>query len=177
LRDSLEIASSRSDGLVRIVTTNGLEMLFSEKYACPECGISIPSLAPRMFSFNNPYGACPDCNGLGSCMRFAEYLVVPDPGLSLREGAIAPWTGRHSLYFYNFLDALTTHYGFDVNTPFNKLPEKVRKVLLYGSGDEKIKFYHDRGNKRYFSIALLKASSNNWSAAGKKRLLWPFAMI
>jgi len=137
LRDSLEIASSRSDGLVRIVTTNGLEMLFSEKYACPECGISIPSLAPRMFSFNNPYGACPDCNGLGSCMRFAEYLVVPDPGLSLREGAIAPWTGRHSLYFYNFLDALTTHYGFDVNTPFNKLPEKVRKVLLYGSGDEK----------------------------------------
>jgi excinuclease ABC subunit A len=151
LRDSLEIASSRAEGLVRIVTVNGKEMLFSEKYACPDCGISIPSLAPRMFSFNSPYGACPDCNGLGSSMRFTEYLVVPDAGLSLREGAIAPWAGRNSLHYYNLLDALSTHYGFDVNTPFNKLPEKIQKVLLYGSGNDSIKFYHDRSNKRYFT--------------------------
>jgi excinuclease ABC subunit A len=151
LRDSLEIASSRSEGLIRIVTADGREMLFSEKYACPECGISIPTLAPRMFSFNNPYGACPDCNGLGSCMRFTEYLVVPDTGLSLREGAIAPWAGRHSLHYYNLLDAISSHYGFDVNTPFNKLPQTVQRVLLYGSGDEAIKFYYDRGPKRYFT--------------------------
>ena len=151
LRDSLEIATSRAEGLVRVVPVNGKEMLFSEKYACPDCGISLPALTPRMFSFNSPYGACPDCNGLGTCMHFTEYLVVPDAGLSLREGAIAPWAGRHSLYYHNVLDALSTHYGFDINTPFNKLPEKIKKVLLYGSGKENIKFYHDRPNKRYFS--------------------------
>jgi len=151
LRDSLEIAASRAEGLVRVVPVNGKEMLFSEKYACPDCGISLPALTPRMFSFNSPYGACPDCNGLGTCMHFTEYLVVPDAGLSLREGAIAPWAGRNSLYYHNVLDALSTHYGFDVNTPFNKLPEKIQKVLLYGSGKENVKFYHDRPNKRYFS--------------------------
>jgi excinuclease ABC subunit A len=151
LRDSLEIAAIRAEGLVRVVLVNGEEMLFSEKYACPDCGISIPTLTPRMFSFNSPYGACPDCNGLGSSMHFTEYLVVPDAGLSLREGAIAPWAGRNSIYYHNVLDALSTHYGFDINTPFNKLPEKIQKVLLYGSGKENIKFYHDRQNKRYFS--------------------------
>jgi len=151
LRDSLEIAASRAEGLVRVVPVNGQEMLFSEKYACPDCGISIPALTPRMFSFNSPYGACPDCNGLGTCMHFTEYLVVPDAGLSLREGAIAPWAGRNSIHYHSILDALSTHYGFDINTPFNKLPEKIQKVLLYGSGNEDIKFYHDRPNKRYFT--------------------------
>jgi len=151
LRDSLEIATGRAEGLVRIVIAGGEDMLFSEKYACPDCGISLPALTPRMFSFNSPYGACPDCNGLGSSMRFTEYLVVPDTGMSLRDGAIAPWAGRSSLYYYSILDALSTHYRFDLNTPFNKLPDRIQKVLLYGSGNENIKFYHDRGNKRYFT--------------------------
>ena len=151
LRDSLEIAARRAEGLVRIVTAGGQETLFSEKYACPDCGISMPELTPRMFSFNSPYGACPDCNGLGSRMHFSVYLVVPDTGLSLREGAIAPWAGRSSLYYYSILDALSAHYGFDVDTPFDKLPEKIQNILLYGSGKENIKFYHDRPNKRYFS--------------------------
>ncbi len=84
-------------------------------------------------------------------MRFAVDLVVPDEGLSLREGAIAPWAGRSSLYYYSMLDALSTHYKFDINTPFNKLPEKIQKVLLYGSGTESIKFYYDRSDKRYFA--------------------------
>jgi len=150
LRDSLEIASNRAEGLVRIVLQSGEEMLYSEKYACPDCGISIPALTPRMFSFNSPYGACPDCNGLGSRTHFAVDLVVPDAGLSLREGAVAPWAGRNSLYYHNMLDALGTHYGFDINTPFNKLPETIQKVLLYGSGNESIKFYSDRPDKRYF---------------------------
>ncbi|MEN6359815.1 MAG: excinuclease ABC subunit UvrA [Smithella sp.] len=151
LRDSLEIATAKGNGLVRIVTADGCETLYSEKYACPDCGISMSSLAPRVFSFNTPYGACPECNGLGSRMHFALDLVVPDAGLSLREGAIAPWAGRHSLYYFNLLDALASHYQFDINTPFNKLPEKIRQVLLYGSGTEAIKFYSDRPDKRYFA--------------------------
>ena len=136
LRDSLEIAAHKSDGLVRIAAAEGRETLYSEKYACPDCGISMPPLAPRVFSFNNPYGACPQCNGLGSRMHFAPDLVVPDPGLSLREGAIAPWANRSSLYYFNLLDALSSHYKFDLNMPFDKLAEKIRHVLLYGSGKE-----------------------------------------
>ncbi len=151
LRDSVEIAAGKSNGLVRIVTADGCETLYSEKYACPDCGISMPSLAPRVFSFNNPYGACPTCNGLGSRMHFALDLVVPDAGLSLREGAIAPWAGRSSIYYYNMLDALSGHYKFDINMPFNQLPEKIQNVLLYGSGTEMIKFYHDRADKRFFA--------------------------
>jgi excinuclease ABC subunit A len=170
LRDSLEIAAGRAEGLVRVAIVNGEEMLFSEKYACPDCGISLPALSPRMFSFNNPYGACPDCNGLGSSMRFMEYLVVPDAGLSLREGAIAPWAGRNSLYYHNFLDTLSTHYGFDINTPFNQLPEKIQKVLLYGSGNENIKFHHDRPDKRYFTNrpfeGVIKQLDRRWKETG-----------
>lgn len=158
LRDSLEIASFRGDGLVRIVTGSGEETLFSEKYSCPDCSISISELAPRIFSFNSPYGACPDCNGLGSRMRFTVDLVVPDAGLSLRGGAIAPWASRTSLYYHNMLDALSKHYGFDINTPFNKLPEKIKKVLLYGSGTENIKFYYDHSGKRYFSQRIFEGA-------------------
>jgi excinuclease ABC subunit A len=151
LRDSLEIASVHADGMVRVVLADGQETLYSEKYACPDCGISMPLLAPRMFSFNSPYGACPECNGLGSLTHFAAHLVVPDAGLTLREGAIAPWAGRSSLYYFSMLDALAAHYNFDVNKPFNELPPKVQNVLLYGSGKEEIKFYYDRGDRRYFA--------------------------
>jgi len=151
LRDSLEIASAHADGMVRIVLADGQETLYSEKYACPDCGISMPLLAPRMFSFNSPYGACPECNGLGSLTHFAAHLVVPDAGLTLREGAIAPWAGRSSLYYFSMLDALAAHYNFDINKPFNELPPKVQNVLLYGSGKEEIKFYYDRGDRRYFA--------------------------
>ncbi|NTW06730.1 MAG: excinuclease ABC subunit UvrA, partial [Syntrophaceae bacterium] len=151
LRDSLEIASAHADGMVRIALADGQETLYSEKYACPDCGVSMPSLVPRMFSFNSPYGACPECNGLGSLTHFAAHLVVPDAGLSLREGAITPWAGRSSLYYFSMLDALAAHYNFDINKPFNELPQKIQNVLLYGSGKEDIKFYHDRGDRRYFA--------------------------
>ncbi|MEA3486109.1 MAG: excinuclease ABC subunit UvrA [Thermodesulfobacteriota bacterium] len=150
LRDSLEIATGLSGGLVGIQVVDGEELLFSENYACPECGISIPELAPRMFSFNSPYGACPECGGLGTKIYFDENLIVPDPGLSIREGAIAPWERKDSIYFHQMLEALSSHYGFDINTPFNKLPERVRSVLLHGSGDEKIGFYFDRRGRRHF---------------------------
>ena len=150
LRDSLEIAASLSDGLVRLDVAGGEEILFSEKYACIYCGISMPEPAPRNFSFNSPYGACPPCGGLGTRMYFDENLVVPDRALSIREGAIAPWAGRSSLYYFQTLDALSRHFDFDINAPFGQLPERIQKVLLHGSGNEEIRFYLDRGGRRFF---------------------------
>ncbi|HUH67353.1 MAG TPA: excinuclease ABC subunit UvrA [Syntrophales bacterium] len=150
LRDSLEIATRLSDGLVRVDAAGGDEILFSEKYACPECNISMPELAPRNFSFNSPYGACPDCDGLGTKMYFDDNLVVPDREMSVREGAIAPWSGRSSVYHHQMLDALSQHYHFDMNTPFNQLPKEIQSVLLYGSEGELIRFYLDRGGRRFF---------------------------
>jgi excinuclease ABC subunit A len=150
LRDSVEIALGLSEGLIKVQIIDGEELVFNEAYACPYCGISMPELSPRMFSFNSPYGACPKCGGLGTDVYFDENQVVPEPGLSIRGGAIAPWEGRKSLYFHQMLDTLSEHYRFDINTPFNQLPEKIRQVLLYGSGDEEIQFYYDRGKRRYF---------------------------
>ncbi len=150
LRESLEAASILADGLVNVGIAGGKDVLFSERYACPDCGISMTELSPRMFSFNSPYGACTDCSGLGTRMYFDEELVVPDRSLSIREGAIVPWSGRHYLHYFNMIDVLSNHYGFDINTPFQELPEKIRQMLLYGSGDEKIRFYLDRGGKRFF---------------------------
>jgi len=150
LRDSLETASALTDGLVRIDVAGGEELLFSEKYACPICGVSLPELAPRLFSFNGPYGACPDCSGLGTRMYFDEELVVPNPDLSIREGAIVPWAGRNSMQYHAMMDALAEHYGFDINTPFRKLPANIQNVLLYGSGKEEIRFHVDRGGRRFF---------------------------
>jgi len=145
----LELAVNLAGGLVK-VEIDSEEILFSEKYACPDCGISLPEIAPRIFSFNSPYGACPACSGLGTKMYFDENLVVPERELSLREGAIAPWAGRNSLGIHNLLEALANHYHFDINTSFNALPKKVQEVILYGSGQEEIKFYIDRGGRRIF---------------------------
>ncbi|MDO9559818.1 MAG: excinuclease ABC subunit UvrA [Syntrophales bacterium] len=152
LRDSLEIAANLAGGLVRVNIIGGAEegLLFNEKYACPDCGVSVSELAPRMFSFNSPYGACPDCGGLGTRMYFDEELVIPDTGLSIREGAILPWAGRNSMPYFQMLEALCQHYQFDINTPFNQLPEHIQAVLLNGSGSEKIRFHLDRGGRRFF---------------------------
>ncbi len=151
LRDSLEITARLSDGLVKADIAGGSEVLFSERYACSDCNVSLSELAPRMFSFNSPYGACPDCDGLGTKIFFDENLVVSDPGLSIREGAIAPWEKRNSIYFHQMLEALSEHFGFDINMPFKDLPEKIRHMILYGSGDELVRFYSDNGGKRTFT--------------------------
>ena len=150
LRDSLETALGLAEGLILVDVVGGEELVFSEIYACPLCGINMSELAPRMFSFNSPYGACEECGGLGTKVYFDERLIVPDPNLSIREGAITPWDRRHSLYFYQMLESLSSHYRFDVDTPFNQLPEKIQHVLLYGSGDETIEFFFDRRGRRYF---------------------------
>ncbi|SNB47536.1 excinuclease ABC subunit UvrA [Geobacter sp. DSM 9736] len=148
LSDSLETALSHAEGIVKVEILGGETLLFSEALACIDCGISYPEMTPRMFSFNNPYGACPDCTGLGTRMYFDEELVVPNPDLSLREGAIAPWEKRLSGWFHLTLEALAKAYGFDIRTPFRKLPEKARQVILRGSGKEKIEFWWEEESGR-----------------------------
>jgi excinuclease ABC subunit A len=141
LADSLETALRVAEGLVRVeLADKGESLVFSEKFACPDCGLSYPEISPRMFSFNNPYGACEECSGLGTKMYFDPDLIVPNPNLSLREGAMVPWEKRQSFFFHQVLKSLARHYGFDLDTPFGKLSKKVQKVLLEGSGGERIEF-------------------------------------
>lgn len=149
LADSLETALNLSGGIVKIELNGKKEILYSEKCACADCGISYPEISPRMFSFNNPYGACPSCGGLGSKMYFDPDLIVPNRNLSIREGAILPWAKRKSIYYHQMLDALSRHYQFDIYTPFNNLPNQIQQILLYGSGEEKIDFYYDDGSRRF----------------------------
>ena len=150
LADSLEVALNLAGGIVRIEDLDGKETLFSEKFACIDCGISYPEITPRMFSFNNPYGACPSCGGLGTKLYFDPKLVVPNPELSIREGAIHPWAKRNSMYFHQILDALSEHFKFDIYVPFKELSSTVQQVLLHGSGNEKVKFYYEDEDRRYF---------------------------
>ncbi len=150
LTDSLELAFSISDGLVIVDLIGEKEFLFSQKASCLVCGFSLQPLTPQMFSFNNPLGACLECGGLGTKMYFDPDLIVPNPDLSLREGAIAPWRDRRSVYFQQMLDSLAQHYEIDIYTPFRELPEHVQKAFLHGSGKEVIRFYSDRGDRRHF---------------------------
>ena len=149
LADSLETALNLSGGTARVEINAKQEILFSEKSACVDCGISFPEISPRIFSFNNPHGACPACGGLGTKMYFDPELVVPNHHLSLREGAILPWAKRKSIYYHQMLDALSRHYRFDIYTPFKDLPSHLQRMLLYGSGNEKINFYYDDGARRF----------------------------
>ncbi len=160
LADSLETALNHAEGIAKVSIVNPqtseaaktpevLEtLLFSETLACIDCGISYPEMTPRMFSFNNPYGACPDCTGLGTRMYFDAELVVPNPDLSIRDGAIAPWEKRLSGWYHLTLEALAKAYKFDIRTPFRKLPKKVQEIILYGSQGEKVEFWWDEESGR-----------------------------
>jgi excinuclease ABC subunit A len=150
LADSLATAMNLSEGIVKVEVAGGEELVFSEKFACVDCGISYPEISPRMFSFNNPYGACPQCDGLGTTNYFDPDLIVPDPDRSIREGAVIPWQGRTSMYFHAILQSLADHYQIDLYAPFRTLSPQMQKIILYGSGGEQIKFYHDRGEQRHF---------------------------
>jgi len=145
----MELTLSLSEGKAVVEIPGSEEIFFSQKAACPRCGISLPELTPQMFSFNNPQGACDDCSGLGTKRYLDPDLIVPDPDLSLREGAIAPWAKRHSVYFQQMLDSLCKHYEIDVYSPFRDLPQKVREAFLYGSGEDEIPFYFERDDRRY----------------------------
>jgi excinuclease ABC subunit A len=149
LADSIELAIGQSQGLVSIQIVDGETILFSETSACVTCGISYPDFTPASFSFNSPQGACSRCDGLGSHMEFDIDLIVPNKKLSLRDGAVALWANRASIFYYEFLDALTTHYQIDLSTPFDELPKSFQSILLYGSDGEMITFYGERDNRRF----------------------------
>ena len=150
LTDSVELALRSSGGTLTVDVMGHEELFFSEHLACDVCGISYPELTPAMFSFNSPQGACPTCGGLGTMMYFDPDLIVPNPELSLREGALAPWSRTSSVYVHQIYEALSEHYSFDIYTPFKKLPKKIREILLYGSGDEEIRFFFERKDRRHF---------------------------
>ncbi len=150
LADSIETALKLADGIaVAEDADSGARTIFSAKFACPVSGFTIPEIEPRLFSFNNPFGACPACDGLGTEMFFDPELVVPDDTLALAEDAIAPWAGSSSRYYEQTLEALSRHYKFGLDVPFRKLPEAVRRAVLFGSGETPVTMrYHD-GNKAY----------------------------
>ena len=129
--------------------TEPKRITFSANFACPVSGFSIPEIEPRLFSFNNPFGACPSCDGLGEQLKIDPALIVPDKDLDLLNGAIAPWAKSTSPYQTQTLQALSTHYRFDLGKPWNKLPEKVQDIILYGTGEEEIQFIYDDGMRSY----------------------------
>ncbi|MGZ8229731.1 MAG: excinuclease ABC subunit UvrA [Burkholderiales bacterium] len=149
LAESFETALRHADGRALAVEMDGgTEHLFSARFACPVCSYSLPELEPRLFSFNNPMGACPRCDGLGTVSFFDPRRVVAFPELSLASGAIKGWDRRNQFYF-QMLQSLANHYGFDLEQPYTELPEQVQQAILHGSGKQKIRFLYvgDKGNK------------------------------
>jgi len=150
LADSVETALRLGEGLVLVQVVDGECLRFSEKHACIECGLSYMEIEPRLFSFNNPQGACPDCSGLGTRNYFDPEQIVAHPEVTLREGAIEPWVTRRAYYYQQLLDALGQHYNFSLDTPYADLPAEIRTMLMYGSGKEQIRFYYDQGEQRHY---------------------------
>ncbi len=153
LEESTATAVRLSEGSLLVhFPDSGREQLFSESAACHHCGISVPELTTQLFSFNNPLGACPECSGLGVRQYFDPALIVPDPSLSLKDGAIAPWGYRsQSSYSGQMLAALANHYSFDLATPFNQFPARVQRIILHGSGREAIEFQYRKGRRKLIS--------------------------
>ena len=143
LADSLESALTLGEGRVLIDVIDQEELLFSEHHSCPICGFSIDSLEPRMFSFNNPFGACPECDGLGAKKVVDVNLVIPDKTLTLRENAIVPWEGKMSKYYPQLLECVCMHYGIDMEIPVKDVPEHHMDKILHGSDGEKILFHYE----------------------------------
>jgi excinuclease ABC subunit A len=155
LPDSIETALNLSEGLVIAEFADVKEkgepkrLMMSSKFACPVSGFTIPEIEPRLFSFNNPHGACPACDGLGTQLYFDPALVVPDETINLKNGALAPWHKSSSPYYLQTLEALGRHYKFSLNVPWEDLPKKARDIILYGSGEDEVKFIYDDGLRRY----------------------------
>ena len=155
LADSFEIALSLADGIAVVEMADAKKgetaerIIFSSRFACPVSGFTIDEIEPRLFSFNNPFGACPACDGLGTQFYMDPDLVVPDHGLSLKKGAIAPWSRSTSPYYTQTLMALAKQYKFSMTVPWSQLPEEAQNVILYGSGDEVVTFAYDDGMRSY----------------------------
>ena len=150
LADSLETALELADGLTFADDAkSGQRTVFSARFACPVSGFTIDEVEPRLFSFNNPFGACPSCDGLGVSSHFEEQLIVPDSDLSLRGGALAPWAKTTSKYYMQTLESLSQHFGFSIDVPFRDLDSKAQQILLYGSGNESVQMTYDDGLRSY----------------------------
>ncbi|NNF92547.1 MAG: excinuclease ABC subunit UvrA, partial [Boseongicola sp.] len=153
LADSFRTALDLADGIAILETApkdgDPERITFSERFACPVSGFTIPEIEPRLFSFNAPFGACPECDGLGVELFFDERLVVPDQNLKVYDGALAPWRKGKSPYFKQTIEAIARHYEFDQNTRWKDLPPHVQQVFLYGSGEDEIQFRYDEGGRVY----------------------------
>ena len=156
LAESFETALGLAQGIVIAEyadiepgETEAKRINFSANFACPVSGFSIPEIEPRLFSFNNPFGACPSCDGLGEQLKIDAAMIVPDKDIGLLDGAIAPWAKSTSPYQTQTLQALAAHYKFDLTKPWNKLPERIQDIILHGTGDEEIQFLYDDGMRTY----------------------------
>ena len=170
LADSIETALNISGGLLVVEYENETlpkkfrkieSLTFSSKFSCPETGFTIEEIEPRLFSFNSPYGACEECEGIGSNLNVDASLVVPDEKKSLQDGAILPWSKTTSLYYAQTLSSLSKHYKFSLNDPWKKLSKKIKDVILFGSDDEEIKFSYDDGYESYSTKKTFEGVINN----------------
>ncbi len=170
LADSIETALNLSNGLLVVEYENETlpkkyrkleSLLFSSKFSCPESGFTIEEIEPRLFSFNSPYGACEECEGIGSNLNVDAKLVIPDENKSLQDGAILPWSKSSSMYYAQTLSSLSKFYKFSLDTPWKKLSKKIQDVILYGSNDEEIKFSYDDGYESYTTKKTFEGVVNN----------------
>src|SRR2546423_9395275 len=155
LAQSVETAAALAEGLVAIDIVDGESMLFSENFACPEHGVSLPELEPRIFSFNSPHGACPRCTGLGAQQEIDPDLLVPDPSLSIAEGALVPWSVGNSSFYDSVVQAIADRYEIDVHAPWQDLMEEQQNLFLYGTEGERVYVtYRNRmGRRRAYMLA------------------------
>jgi excinuclease ABC subunit A len=162
LAESVETALGLSDGLLVVENADsGARELLSARFACPVSGFTIPEIEPRLFSFNNPYGACPACDGLGRRMLMDPDLIVPDPDRSIAAGAVEPWSSQTMQYYPQTLHSICRHFAVDIETPWRELPQKVRDVILYGSGDEPIPITLEDGLRTYKTNKPFEGVLNN----------------
>ena len=170
LADSVETAVNLSNGLLVVEYENETlpkkfrkreSITFSSKFSCPESGFTIEEIEPRLFSFNSPYGACEECEGIGHNLNVDPNLVVPDPKKNLQEGAIEPWAKSTSLYYAQTLSSIAKHYKFSLSDPWRKIPKKIQEVILYGSDEEEIKFSYDDGYEAYSTKKTFEGVVNN----------------
>ena len=170
LAESIEIALNLSNGLLFVEYENETlpakyrkieKLIFSSKFACPKSGFTIEEIEPRLFSFNSPYGACEECEGIGVKLNVDENLVVPNKKKSIIEGAIEPWSKSSTLYYAQTLSSLAKHYDFSLNDKWEKIPKKIKDIILYGSDDEEIKFTYDDGYEKYSHKKAFEGVINN----------------
>ena len=171
LADSVETAVNLSDGILIVEYENETlpkkyrkkeTIIFSSKFSCPESGFTIEEIEPRLFSFNSPYGACEECEGIGHNLNVDPNLVISDPKKSLQDGAIEPWSKSTSLYYAQTVASLAKHYKISLADPWKKIPKKIQDIILYGSDDEEIKFSYDDGYEVYTTKKLLKVLLIIW---------------